>query len=73
MSGERHFLHIRPRIYPVANVVIDEHGSEAALYAAIMADEFLENGDVVAARMWKLILAKIDELKEMVPQMKTVH
>ena len=29
-----------------AKVVIKEHGDEAGLYTAMMADEFLERGDV---------------------------
>lgn len=44
-----------------------------ALYATEMADEILEKGDVVAANMWKLILAKIDELRDLEPDKKTIH
>ena len=60
-------------IYRAAKVIIGEHGDEAALYAAMMADKFLEIGDVVAASMWKLILAKIDELQEFGVERHTMH
>lgn len=60
-------------IIRAAKVVIDEHGDEAALHAATMADEFLEKGDLVAASMWKLILAKIDELRDLEPDKETIH
>ena len=56
-----------------ARVIIGEHRDEAALHASMMADKFLEKGDVVAASMWKLILAKIDELPEFGVERHTVH
>ena len=60
-------------IYRAAKAVIDEHGDEAALYASMMADKFLEKADVVAASMWKLILAKIDELHDFSVERHTIH
>jgi len=60
-------------IYRAAKVIIGEHGDEAALHASMMADKLLEKGDVVAASMWKLILAKIDELQEFGVERHTVH
>ena len=60
-------------IYRAAKAVIGEHGDEAALHASMMADKFLEKGDVVAASMWKLILAKVDELQEFGVERHTLH
>ena len=60
-------------LYRAAKVVIDQHGDEAAIYAAMRADEFLEKGDIIAASMWKLIVAKIEELSVVDAENDTLH
>ena len=60
-------------LYRAAKVVIDQHGDEAAIYAAMRADEFIEKGDIIAASMWKLIVAKIEELSIVDAENDTLH
>ena len=60
-------------LYRAAKVVIDRHGDEAAIYAAMRADEFIEKGDIIAASMWKLIVAKIEELSAVDAENDTLH
>ena len=60
-------------LYRAAKVVIDQHGDEAAIYAAMRADEFIEKGDIIAASMWKLIVAKIEELSVVDAGNDTLH
>ena len=60
-------------LYRAAKVVMDQHGDEAAIYAAMRADEFIEKGDIIAASMWKLIVAKIEELSVVDAENDTLH
>ena len=60
-------------LYRAAKVVIDQHGDEAAIYAAMRADEFIEKGDIIAASMWKLIVARIEELSVVDAENDTLH
>ena len=43
--------------YRTAGVLIREHGENAALEAAILADKMLEQGSLDGQRIWKRILA----------------
>ena len=38
-----------PAIYRSANLLIDQHGGEAPIHAAMRADEFLDKGDLDGA------------------------
>ena len=50
-------------IYRAAQVLIDQHGDEAAIHAAMRADELMEAGDMEGAATWRRILTAIDVLR----------
>jgi hypothetical protein len=50
-------------IYRSANVLIREHGEDAALEAAQRADDMLARGDMDGLAVWKRILAAIEEIR----------
>jgi hypothetical protein len=50
-------------IYRAANALIDHHGEEAAIHAAMRADELMEAGDMEGCATWKRILGAIDVLR----------
>ncbi len=49
-------------IYRAANLLIKQHGEEAALFAAMQADEFLKKGDLDGKVMWLAVISAIEEL-----------
>ena len=49
-------------IYRAAKLLVDRHGDEAPIHAAMRADELLKAGDVDGYAIWKQILKAIDEL-----------
>lgn len=49
-------------VYRSANVLIQQHGDEAPIFAAMKAVEFLEAGDIDACRTWKRIIEETEEL-----------
>ena len=50
-------------IYRSANVLIHEHGEDAALEAAQRADAMLERGDMEGCAVWKRIVAAVEEIE----------
>jgi hypothetical protein len=46
-----------------ANLLISQHGTNAAVQAAMRADALLAQGDVEGALIWKRIVAAIEELE----------
>lgn len=48
--------------YRCAKLLLDQHGRDAELRAAMRADELEAAGDVAGRRAWMLILAALDEL-----------
>ena len=52
-----------PDIFRAARLIIDQHGEEAATYAAGRADLLLEDGDPEGSAVWHRILAAIKELQ----------
>jgi hypothetical protein len=48
-------------IYRTANVLIREHGEDAALEAAQRADAMLEKGYLDGQRVWRRVLAAVAE------------
>ena len=50
-------------IYRTANVLIREHGEDAALEAAQRADAMLERGDMEGAAVWRRVLRAVAELQ----------
>ncbi len=50
-------------IFRSANVLIREHGKDAALEAAQRADAMLERGDMDGCTVWKRIVAAVGEIE----------
>jgi hypothetical protein len=57
-------------IYRAAKLVIDQHGEEAALYAAARTAVLAGEGDIEGAAVWRQITAAVEELqRERHPQL----
>ena len=50
-------------IYPSANVLIREHGEDAALEAAVRADAMLAKGDLEGQATWKRIARAVENIE----------
>jgi len=50
-------------IYRSAKLLIDRHGDDAVIEAAMMADKMLEAGDLDGLATWNRILRAIEELQ----------
>ena len=61
-------------IYRAANELIEQHGKDAPIRAAMRHDELLERGDLDGCAVWKRILKAIDDLQsEDRPEGAKVH
>ena len=49
-------------IYRSAKLLIDQHGDEAAIHAAMKADAMLDKGDLDGAAVGRRIVTAINEL-----------
>ena len=49
-------------IYRSANVLIQKHGEDAPILAAMRADELMETGDMEGRAVWLRIVKAIEEL-----------
>ena len=49
-------------IVRTAKLLVDQHGEDAPIHAAMRADELMAKGDLDGQAIWKLILKAIDEL-----------
>ncbi len=54
-------------IYRSAKPLIDQHGDEAPIHAAMRADELLDAGDLDGAAVWRRIIRAIEELQRTDP------
>ena len=54
-------------IYRSAKLLIDRHGDDAVIEAAMMADKMLEAGDMEGQATWNRILRAIEELQPKEP------
>ena len=54
-------------IYRSAKLLIDEHGEDAPIQAAMKADELLEDGDLDGQATWRRIFYAIKELLRKAP------
>jgi len=50
-------------IYRSAKLLINRHGDDAVIEAAMMADKMLEQGDLDGLATWNRILRAIEELR----------
>jgi hypothetical protein len=49
-------------IYRTAQLLVNQHGTDAPVYAAMRQDQLSASGDVEGAHVWKRVLAAIDVL-----------
>ena len=49
-------------IYRSAKLLIDRHGDEAPIHAAMRADQLLEAADLDGRRVWLKVLRTIEDL-----------
>ena len=49
-------------VYRSAKLLIDHHGDEAPIHAAMQADAMLDKGDLDGAAVWRRIVGDINEL-----------
>lgn len=49
-------------IWRAARLLVDRHGDEAPIHAAMRADELMADGDMDGRRIWLRIKNAIDEL-----------
>jgi hypothetical protein len=50
-------------IFRSAQVLIRQHGEDAALEAAKRADAMLANGDLEGQRVWKRVVRAVEEIQ----------
>ena len=49
-------------VYRSAHALIQQHGDEAAIEAAIKADAMLDKGDLDGGAVWRRIVAAVNEM-----------
>ena len=49
-------------IYRSAKLLVDQHGAEAPIEAALRFDAMLEKGDLDGQRVWLRIIAAVNDL-----------
>ncbi len=54
-------------IYRSANVLIREHGEDAAIETAVRADAMLEKGNLEGQVVWKRIVRAVEEIQREEP------
>ncbi len=54
-------------IYRSAKLLIDQHGEDAAIFAAQQADKCLESGDLDGKAVWMRVIRAIKELLNQQP------
>ena len=54
-------------IWRAAQLMVKRHGEDAAIEAALRADELLAEGDSEGCAVWKRILAAIEDLRRTRP------
>ena len=54
-------------IYRSANLLIEMHGNEAPIFAAMRADELLDAGDLDGCAVWKQIIRAIEKHQDQEP------
>ncbi len=49
-------------VYRSAKLLIDQHGDEAPIHAAMQADAMLDKGDLDGAAVWRRVVTAVEEL-----------
>ena len=62
-------------IYRSAKLLIDQHGEDAPVFAAMQADTRMEAGDIDGCAVWKRVIRAIKELLDQKPpgDGKSIH
>ncbi len=61
-------------IYRTAKLLVDNHGAEAPIHAAMNADAMLDKGDMDGKAVWLRVVKAINELLRSGPESgDTVH
>ena len=55
-------------IYRSANVLVKQHGEDAPIHAAMIADLMLDRADLDGYAIWRRILRAVGELQGTVPK-----
>ena len=58
-------------VYRTANLFIQQHGDEAAIQAAMKADEMLAKGDMDGKAIWMRVGKAVEELLSKTPPQGT--
>ena len=59
-------------IYRSAKLLIDHHGNEASIFAAMQADKCLERNDFDGKAVWMRVIEAIKELLDQQPSQDTL-
>ena len=54
-------------IYRTANALMDHHGEDAPIHAAMRADAMLDKGDLDGYAVWRRILRAVEEVRRVGP------
>jgi hypothetical protein len=54
-------------IYRSASLLVNHHGQDAPIHAAMRADELLEAGDLDGFSVWRRILRAVEKLQGTAP------
>ena len=60
-------------IYRSAKLLIDQHGEDAPIFAAMQADKCLEAGGLDGKAVWLGVIRAIKELQQREPGERAVH
>ena len=55
-------------IYRSAKLLVDQHGEDAPIFAAMKADKCSEKGDMKGRRVWLRVIRAIEELQRAQPR-----
>lgn len=55
-------------IWRTAKILIDSHGTDAPIHAAMRADHALEDGNLDAVAVWKRVMRAVEELQRQKPK-----
>ena len=59
-------------VFRSAKLLVDQHGAEAPIEAALRYDAMLSKGDLDGQRIWKRVLAAINDLLAAPPRAGTL-
>jgi hypothetical protein len=54
-------------VYLAANILVKQHGDEAAIFAAMSVDRLAAKGDLAGRAVWMRVLEAVKELQAKAP------